>query len=386
MSQSTKICLYAICKNEDKYFDQWFANVKPADYIAVLDTGSTPEFYARLLALRDTWNAEAGYNKVIIEQKVINPWRFDVARNESMKLIPADADLCICTDFDELLVAGWADMLRRVWKGEPRVLYQYAWTHTATGLPAKIFTYDKCHKNDKRFFWKYPVHECLTVGTMEQDLAELPLAARIDEPVPFLEHFPDPEKQRQSSYHDLLEIRAEEFPDEAFSYTYIMAQYFWEQRFQDVIDFGLKKALPHCIAIKDHDQATMPDIYTYMGDSYRALGDLTHALEFHRMAIANLPMARDGYIGAAWDLIYLGDPIEAIKVMNEGLARTSHLHIWSEREFSWTYAPYMVLALAFYCIGRQEVSQEYRQFAEALGAPKEMFNNLIQDFHPTQQK
>lgn len=382
MGDNTKICLYAICKDEDKYLDQWFENVKTADYIAVLDTGSKPEFYSKLLAWQTKLNAAAGYEKVIIAQKVITPWRFDVARNESMKLIPKEADLCICTDFDELLTSDWANILRKTWKGEPRVLYQYAWTHTETGLPAKIFTYDKCHPNDGTHYWKYPVHECLTLGTIEQDLAELPKAARITDPVPFLEHYPDPAKVRQASYRKLLEIRAQEFPDEAFSYTYLIAQLFWEQRFSEVIEFGLNKALPHCIPKKNNDQATMPDIYMYIGDSYRATGDLPHALEFHRMAIANLPIARDGYIGAGWDLVYMGDPVEAIKTINDGLMRTSHLHIWSEREFSWTYAPYMVLALAYFCLGRNEVSSEYRMLGESLGAPRDMFDNLIKDFKP----
>lgn len=383
---ATKICVYAICKDEGKFVDQWFHNVMPADYIAVLDTGSTPDFYEHLLMIRDTVNKAVGYEKVIIDQKIIKPWRFDVARNESMKLIPADADLCLCTDFDELLADGWADVLRKVWKGEPRVLYQYAWTHTDTGLPAKIFTYDKCHANDGKHFWKYPVHECLSLGTIEQDLAEIPTAAHVVEPMPFLEHFPDPEKQRQASYRELLEIRAKEFPEENFSYTYLIAQLFWERKFKEVIEFGLNKAIPHCFPKKDADQATMPDLYLYIGDSYRAIGDLKHALEFHRMAISFLPEARDGYIGAAWDLIYLGDPVEAIRVMTDGLERTAHLHIWSEREFSWTYAPYMVFALAYFCIGRKEVAQEYRQLGEALGAPKDMYDNLLKDFKPVTLK
>ena len=36
-----KICVYAIAKNEIKFIDRWFNSVKEADYICVLDTGST---------------------------------------------------------------------------------------------------------------------------------------------------------------------------------------------------------------------------------------------------------------------------------------------------------------------------------------------------------
>mgnify|MGYP003292450813 CR=1 FL=1 len=44
---------------------------------------------------------------VKVKKQIIIPWRFDVARNESMKLIPKDTDICVCTDLDELFVKGW---------------------------------------------------------------------------------------------------------------------------------------------------------------------------------------------------------------------------------------------------------------------------------------
>ena len=71
-----------------------------ADYVCVLDTGSTDGTYEELLKYK-----EQNPQKFIISQAIISPWRFDTARNESMKLIPADADACICTDLDERLTA-----------------------------------------------------------------------------------------------------------------------------------------------------------------------------------------------------------------------------------------------------------------------------------------
>ena len=35
-----KVCVYAICKNEEKFVDRWFNSMKEADEIYVLDTGS----------------------------------------------------------------------------------------------------------------------------------------------------------------------------------------------------------------------------------------------------------------------------------------------------------------------------------------------------------
>ena len=62
-----KICVYAICKNEEKYVDTWYNSVKEADKIFVLDTGSSD----------NTYNLLKDKDKVIIKRGVISPWRFD---------------------------------------------------------------------------------------------------------------------------------------------------------------------------------------------------------------------------------------------------------------------------------------------------------------------
>ena len=36
-----KVCVYAICKNEEKFVKRWYESMKEADAIYVLDTGST---------------------------------------------------------------------------------------------------------------------------------------------------------------------------------------------------------------------------------------------------------------------------------------------------------------------------------------------------------
>jgi len=377
---ATKICVYAICKDEDKFVDQWFENVRSADYIAVLDTGSTSGFWERLKEWQKKLNDEAGYEKVILQQKVITPWRFDVARNESMKLIPADANLCICTDFDELLYGQWADILRERWNGESRVMYQYAWTHTANGLPAKIFTYDKCHANDGKHFWKYPVHECVSIGTLEQDLEEIKNGLYINDIVPFLEHFPDQEKQRQQDYGELLKLRKQEFPDEVFSYTYLLSQKFWEHKYQEVVDFSLNEAVPAIWSRRYADQASMPDVFLYTGDAYRALGDFAKAAEFHAMAVASLPNARDGYLGLAWDYIYMGRARDAVDEVHKALLYGVKMSLWCEREFSWTYMPYVILAVAYTLLGVPNTANEYRIMSNAMGAPENMIPDILADF------
>ena len=73
-----KICVYAISKNEEKFVSRWVESMKEADDIYVLDTGSN-----------DHTREELKKRGVHVTKKIIKPWRFDVARNESETTIQA---------------------------------------------------------------------------------------------------------------------------------------------------------------------------------------------------------------------------------------------------------------------------------------------------------
>ena len=156
-----KICVYTIAKNEEKNVDKWVDSMSEADYICVLDTGSTDSTVEKLRA-----------RGVIVEQKIINPWRFDVARNESMKLIPEDTDICVSTDLDEVFNPGWRKALEQDWEPDKFKMgrYYYVFQHTPTGGEADSFYRDKIHKYEpETFYWIFPIHEVLN---RPQDMAE----------------------------------------------------------------------------------------------------------------------------------------------------------------------------------------------------------------------
>ena len=73
---SYRVCVYAICKNESQFVERFMDSVSEADDVCVLDTGSTDDTVERLRA----YGAR-------VAQKVIAPWRFDAARNESLMLL-----------------------------------------------------------------------------------------------------------------------------------------------------------------------------------------------------------------------------------------------------------------------------------------------------------
>lgn len=212
---SYKICVYAICKNESKFVNKWIESMKEADYIVVLDTGSTDNTVELLK------NNPAVTR---VESKIITPWRFDTARNESMKLIPEDTDICVCTDLDEIFEPGWANTLREIWKPElKQVTYKYVWSHDSNGNPDKIFTYNKIHCN-KEHKWIYPVHEVCVNEKDEFGKMGIDAQYSVYSKDIILHHWQDLKKPR-ASYLDLLKMRFDENSKDPFSAYYLAREY-----------------------------------------------------------------------------------------------------------------------------------------------------------------
>jgi len=214
-----KICVYAICKNELKFVNKWLDNMSEADYIVVLDTGSTDGTYEKLKEDKRVFK---------VEQKIYDSFRFDVARNDSMKLIPEDANILVCTDFDELFNKGWADLVRNNWKANTtRCFYDYAWSHNELGEPRDMFRYDKIH--DRTYYWKFPVHEVLIKDDIENEIA-INLQKQI-----LLEHFQDLNKPRKF-YFELLELSCKENPEDSHTRMLLAREYVLKKDNKKAID------------------------------------------------------------------------------------------------------------------------------------------------------
>lgn len=91
-----KIAVYTIALNEEKHVNRWFESAREADFLLIADTGSTDK-------TRDIAKSLG----IEVHDISVTPWRFDVARNMSLDLIPEDFDICIQLDMDEVLSPGW---------------------------------------------------------------------------------------------------------------------------------------------------------------------------------------------------------------------------------------------------------------------------------------
>lgn len=218
---SSKIAVYTIALNEEKHVKRWFESAKNADLLLIADTGSTDKTktLAKTLGIK-------------VHEIEVHPWRFDVARNASLALIPEDVDLCIQLDMDEVLPLGWRPILEEAWKsGNKWPIYKHVTARYEDGRPRRFQNYFKIHPR-QGFIWEYPIHEVVTPidKSINYDRKEIDLE---------VDHLQDHSKPR-NAYLDLLEIAVEEAPKDWRMNHYLNREYFYKQDWLKVLQSGYR--------------------------------------------------------------------------------------------------------------------------------------------------
>ena len=180
-----KLCVYAIAKNEIKNIERWLEKVKEADYVVILDTGSTD----------GTWEWLQKQQGIITAQKIISPWRFDTARNESLKLVPQDCEICLPLDIDMLPLSGFCQRIKYLWDKDLGIL-EYGSLFVNTGKIAKWLAHARNGIN-----WIYPVYEQVVAVGNKKITSEILL------------HNKWKIKENHKSYLPLIEIALTEYPN-----------------------------------------------------------------------------------------------------------------------------------------------------------------------------
>ena len=319
-----KIVVYAISKNEEKFVDRWVDSMQEADEIYVLDTGSTDKTVSKLKK-----------RKVNVKKKIIKPWRFDVARNESLKLVPSDADICVCTDLDEVLEKGWRKKLEEIWQDNiTRLRYNYNWKLDENNKPIVNFYTDKIHIRDN-YKWTHPVHEVLTYTNGNE------VFLTTDEIT--LNHYPDNTKSR-SSYLPLLELSVKEDPEDDRNMHYLGREYMYYQKWDKCIDTLIKHLSLKTATWKDERCASM----RFIARSYRNLNRIKEAKMWLDKAISEAPYLRDPYVEKAMLEYELENWNEVIKNCNTALKITTHTKCYINETFSFDNTIYDLLSIAYF--------------------------------------
>lgn len=346
-----KIIVYAISKNEEKFVDRWVNSMKEADEIYVLDTGSTDNTYNKLKELG-----------VHVNKEIINPFRFDIARNKSLDFVPLDADICVCTDLDEVFESGWREKLEQIWtKDTTRLAYNYNW-YIENNIPKVNYYIEKIHTRDN-YKWTHPVHEVLQPSVKENKIYTNDIT---------LNHYPDKNKSR-SNYLPLLELSVKENPLDDRNMHYLGREYMYYKQYKKAIS-TLKKHLKLPSSIwKDERCASM----RFIARSYKNLNNYKLSKLWYKKAIKEAPYLRDPYVELAL-LEYSNNNLSEVKkYCLDALKITTHQKTYINEVFSWNSTIYDLLSICFYYDKEYEVSLGFANKALKLDKKNKRIKNNI---------
>jgi len=334
-----KICVYAITKNEEKFVQRWVNSMKEADEIYVLDTGSTDNTVSLLKE-----------NGVHVSISKVIPWRFDTARNQSLELVPDDADICVCTDLDEVFEPGRRKKLEALWNPSiTRLRYNYNWSFDEMGNPAVNFYIEKIHSRN-HYQWTHPVHEVLTYhGQMENFLTTDDIT---------LNHYPDSSKSR-GSYLPLLELSVKEDPLDDRNMHYLGREYMFHGMWNECIDTLICHLNLDSATWKDERSASM----RFIARSYQALKRYDEARMWLDKAMDETPYLRDPFVERAlleyrlenWKQV----EFYALKAITISTKHKSYIN----EPFSWNSTLYDLLSLSYYYQNKKDLSLKYVNLA-----------------------
>ncbi len=343
-----KIYVYAITKNESAHVKRWVNSMQEADGIYVLDTGSTDDTVSLLQNLG-----------VHVQTKIINPWRFDTARNESLNLVPQDADICVCTDLDEVFEPGWRATLEKSWTPTTtKARYNYNWSFNKDGKPLVNFNIEKMHTR-KNYHWTHPVHEVLSYTGENETIITINNIT--------LNHYPDTSKSR-SSYLPLLELSVKEDPEDDRNMHYLGREYMYYGKYEEAIK-TLKKHLSLKSATwKDERSASL----RFISRCYQRLDNYFEARNYLDQAILETPYLRDPYVERALLEYHLNNYAETEKYCLKALEIKNHQKTYINEPFSWDNTIYDLLGISCYYLGKLNYAI--------------YFTNIALDMNPTDQR
>ena len=349
-----KICVYAICKNEEKFVDKWYESIKDADGIFVLDTGSNDDTVKKLKN-----------HGITVKEMEIKPWRFDVARNESLKMIPEDFDICISLDLDEVMIDGWKENILKAWKNDTdRLRYIYNW-YIEDSIPKITYYAEKIHKRSG-CIWVNPVHEILEFDHDENVV--------ISDDV-IVNHYPDREKSR-SNYLPLLELAVKEKPDDDRNMHYLGREYMYYGRWNDAIDTLIKHLKMKNATWKDERCASM----RFISRCYKNMERYDEALMWLNKAINEAPYLRDPYTETAILYYILKDYENVCKYGEKALEIKNNPKTYMNEVFSYDETLNDLLSIAYFYLGDYENAIKNAKNALKINPNNERIQNNLELF------
>lgn len=314
-----KVAVYAINLNYAHALQKWANCARDADYLVMMDTGSTDG------------SMEAGRAAGIdMHLNPITPWRYDHARNAALALVPNDVDYCIALDTDEFLQPGWREALEKAHaQGITRPRYRFVWSWKSPGVPDIEFAAEKIHPRHG-YRWKHAAHE-----TLFHDGPE------VQGWVDGLEihHHQEPRAYRSHAL-PLLEIAVSESPDDdRMAFYYARELYFADKHDRAEVEFHRYLSLPTALWPAER-AAAMRYLYK-ITNSPMWLNDAHLTAPDRREALVELAYHR--YTQQEWE--------GCLKAAKKALAIKDKPLDYLCEAFAWGALPHDLAAIAAYRLG-----------------------------------
>ena len=330
-----KIVAYAIAKNEILHCERWAETTKDADYRVVLDTGSTDGTVDKLRELG-----------VTVYESHFEPFRFDMARNASLALLPADADACLFLDMDEVCEPGFFDKVREKWTPDANA----GWVMFDTG---SAWPKDKLHSR-YGWTWKYPCHEVIIwYGAGEPKYIDI-YEAKIF-------HKPDETKSR-GQYIPLLELAVKENPTDPRMWNYMTREYYFHQRWEDVLR-SAEEQLKHNGWVVEQAATCR-----WAGEASHHLGK-DSSYWFDKGAEI-LPEQGEPWYGVAIDAYRKKEWQRCLDASLNAMERTRSNHYCYESAI-WDWKAYDLAAVSAYNLGHYKEALTFAKEAEKANGPEQ---------------
>jgi tetratricopeptide (TPR) repeat protein len=334
-----KVAVYTIALNEAAHVERWYESSRDADYHLILDTGSTD----------DTVQIARDLGITVLEARVF-PWRFDLARNTAMALLPSDIDYCVSMDMDEILMPGWRSELEKAYEaGATLARLMFTFSFNPDGTPGFQFGASRIHARNG-YIWKYPIHEVIAPYQIE----EKQFWTGIE-----MQHHPDRTKSREQ-YMPMLEAAVRSDPlDARLSFYYGRELMYHGRNREAVQELERFLSLPTATWVGDRSDAML-----YIS---KCVADPVEARQWVSMSIRETPDRREGYVRMALLCYHSGEYREALNYAERAIAITDRPLQYMCEEWAWNWELWDVAAISAWCIGEKEKAVQYGEIALDLG-------------------
>ena len=354
-----KIAIYGICKNEINKIDEFLKCFTVADYVCLLDTGSTDGTWEFLQGAQKT------YSNLIIDQINVQPWRYDTARNLSLKLVPNDTTIYFMMDLDEIIKQkDWTKLIKGCWDplfSRGRYIYN-RYIDEKTDTPTHTFFEHRIHNN----CWHYKgiVHEQLvnisgTRDFYDDECIYIPITVW---------HYPT--HLNRETYIELCEQGVQEEPNNWLMHMQLAIEYEVHEKYEQAAE-EYKKII---IESNTLSPIEIGRCYASLGRIYQLMNNTEEAIRVVARGREVVPIYGDNYFLGAELAYYAHDFKQAFDLCEQGL-KNSCANQWCSIIDRDGYFPWLLMGLAQFYLNNKILGLGYMAIAREKNNSEE--NNHI---------